>query len=143
MEFRNLVLKLKDDTMVYRNPFAGTESWTIPERKFRPFHTNRASVPHKLHVHSPEDYCTFCPANYLDTTPEKTRIVLRDGFWELVESPDPDDIFSQTAEFRRIGNLYEIISTNYWITISTYAYNYISIVRKHPNSSNLKISGWM
>ncbi|RQW07681.1 DUF4921 family protein, partial [candidate division KSB1 bacterium] len=113
MERWNLVKKLKDDTTVYRNPFTGTESWTIPERKHRPFYA-KIVPPDELQPRLPENYCAFCAANYIKTTPEKTRIELLDGQWILIDAPDPEHIFSKTAEFRRIGNLYEIFSTSYW-----------------------------
>ena len=131
MQRWNLVLKLKDETIIYRNPFADTESWTIPARKHRPFHTNRLSAPEKLQAHSPENYCAFCPANYPEATPEKTRIERREGKWILLDEPNPGHIFSKSAEFRRIGNLYEILSTNYWTKNHGYQLSVANINRKN------------
>lgn len=111
----NLVKKLKDGTVIYRNPFADAEAWYLPERKHRPFHTNADRRAELLQLHTPQNYCAFCPANYFETTPEKSRIEITNGGWTLVDDPEPRHVFSCPAEFRRIGNLYEIISTNYWV----------------------------
>ena len=114
MEHWNIVKKLHDGTIIYRHPFAGTEAWYLPERKFRPSHTHFHSSSEPLPAKEKQDYCAFCPAHYKQATPEKSRIELRDGEWHLVDEPTPGHIFSKSAECRRIGNLYEIISTNYW-----------------------------
>lgn len=114
MDHWNLVTRLKDNTVIYRNPFAATEAWFLPERKHRPSHTNLKKTPKPLQLHEPQDYCAFCPTNYILTTPEKSRIELQNGDWRLVDQPSPQHVFSHTAEFRRISNLYEIISTTFW-----------------------------
>ncbi|MBN1480342.1 DUF4921 family protein [candidate division KSB1 bacterium] len=110
----NLVKKLQDGTIIYRNPFADTEAWYLPERKHRPFHTHADHRAEPLPLQTPQNYCAFCPAHYFETTPEKSRIEITNGDWTLFDDPEPRHIFTRTAEFRRIGNLYEIISTNYW-----------------------------
>ncbi len=110
----NIVKKLKDGTVIYRNPFADTEAWFLPERKHRPSHTDRHVKAKPLQLEEPQNYCAFCPTNYFLTTPEKSRIEFKDGDWQLFDRPSPQRIFSTTADFRRISNLYEIISTSYW-----------------------------
>jgi galactose-1-phosphate uridylyltransferase len=110
----NIVKKLEDGTVIYRNPFADTEAWFLPERKFRPSHTDRHATAKPLQLEEPQNYCAFCPTNYFLTTPEKSRIEFNDGDWQLLDKASPQHIFNKTADFRRISNLYEIISTSYW-----------------------------
>jgi len=110
----NIVTTLKDGTVIYRNPFTETEAWFLPERKYRPSHANHNNIKKPLKLEEPQNYCAFCPTHYFETTPEKSRIERYNGDWQLVDAPTPQHIFSNTAEFRRIGNLYEIISHSYW-----------------------------
>ncbi len=110
----NIVEKLKDGSVQYKNPFAGTEAWFSPGRRHRPLHTDKRQNPAPLTVRQPQDYCAFCPAHYTQTTPEKSRFEINGREWRFVDRPAPDHVFRRQAEFRRIGNLYEIISLEYW-----------------------------
>ncbi len=116
----NIVKKRKDGTVIYTNPFAETKAWFLPERKLRPSHTDHKQPAKPLTRVEPQNYCAFCPVNYFETTPEKSRIEWHNGDWRFIDAPNPQHIFGNTAEFRRIGNLYEIISFSYW----KHNYNY-------------------
>ncbi|MFQ5763286.1 MAG: DUF4921 family protein, partial [Candidatus Bathyarchaeia archaeon] len=61
-----------------------------------------------------EDYCSFCETRYFETPPEKSRFVKRDGWYEKLDRIAPDRYFDTVAEFRRVGNLFEIVSIDYW-----------------------------
>jgi len=96
------------------NPFTGTEVWAVPGRKSKPI-TNEVPVTAKpLEVHNPEDYCSFCPTRYFETPPEKSRLVRRYDNWERWDNVPPDRYFETTAEFRRSGNMFEIVTLDYW-----------------------------
>ncbi|MEK7251505.1 MAG: DUF4921 family protein, partial [Bacteroidota bacterium] len=45
----------------------------------------------------------------------KARVIRhRDGTWEHINTPPPDKYFDQPAEFRRVGNMFEIVTLDYW-----------------------------
>ncbi|MDZ7724559.1 MAG: DUF4921 family protein [candidate division KSB1 bacterium] len=114
MDYSKLVTHYKDGSIKHRNPFSGTESWYSPDRKNRPILTQQDTDAAELKTSTPEDYCPFCESRYSETTPEKSRLIFREDSWQCLDRLPPDDVFSGTADFRRIGNLYEIISTPYW-----------------------------
>jgi galactose-1-phosphate uridylyltransferase len=105
---------MPDGTVKQVNPFTGTEVWAVPGRKSKPI-TNEVPVTAKpLEVHNPEDYCSFCPTRYFETPPEKSRLVRRYDSWERWDNVPPDRFFETTAEFRRQGNMFEIVTLDYW-----------------------------
>ncbi len=108
------VTELADGTVKQLNPFTGTEVWTVPGRANRPL----GALPE---VESPLDpslagrHCAFCEGRYLETPPEKSRVVRRpDGTWETLYRTPAEALFATTAEFRRVPNLFEILSYEYW-----------------------------
>ncbi len=105
---------MPDGTEKQIHPFTGTEVWAIPGRRHKPITNERPKTAKKLEVHTPEDYCNFCEANYLNTPPEKSRLVRGEGGYFTLDRIDPSQLFATTAEFRRIPNLFEIVSVDYW-----------------------------
>ncbi len=105
---------MPDGTVKQVNPFTGTEVWAVPGRKSRPFAGESRIPPKPLEVHPQEDYCSFCPPRYYETPPEKSRLVQRDGAWEKIDMLAPDQYFNTTADFRRVGNMFEIVTLDYW-----------------------------
>jgi len=104
---------MPDGTIKQVNPFSGTEVWTVPGRANRPLKVEpKEGKP--LERHRPEDYCNFCEAKYLNTPPEKARIVRRDGKWVILKHLPLKEILSESAEFRRVANLFEIVTMDYW-----------------------------
>jgi galactose-1-phosphate uridylyltransferase len=105
---------MPDGTVKQINPFTGTEVWAVAGRKSRPI-TNEAQAARKpLEVHTPEDYCSFCSPRYYETPPEKSRLVRRGDDWERMDMLAPDKYHDSTAEFRRVGNMFEIVTLEYW-----------------------------
>ena len=105
---------MPDGTVKQINPFTGTEVWAVAGRKSRPI-TNEAQAPPKpLDVRAPEDYCSFCSPRYYETPPEKSRLVRRGDDWERMDMLAPDKYHDSTAEFRRVGNMFEIVTLEYW-----------------------------
>jgi len=111
---RDMFKIMPDGTEKYINPFTGTEVWFIPGRKNRPITTKRAENPTKLEKKTPEEYCNFCSGQYFNATPEKTRLVIKKGQYEILDQVAPEEIFKSNAEIRRISNLFEIVTINYW-----------------------------
>lgn len=104
---------MADGTLKQLNPFTGTQVWTVPGRGNRPL-----SVPLKEPEHlKPEDFtarCNFCVDKLLQTPPEKSRTVSRDGRWEIIRDLLPHELNDTQAAFRRVPNLFEIVSYDYW-----------------------------
>ncbi|HNW58158.1 MAG TPA: DUF4921 family protein [bacterium] len=108
-----MIRMMPDGTEKQYNPFTGTEVWHIPGRKNRPIFTGIPDTAQRIKGDH-RDVCNFCPARYLMTPPEKARLVLQDGQWVTQSRLSPVEVVKGTAEFRRIPNLFEIVSINYW-----------------------------
>lgn len=107
------LVRLADGTVLQVGPLTGTHVWTIPGRSHRPLHAPRtASTP----LQEPERYrlCPFCPERYLETTPEKARLVRGPHGAHLATHRLASALFDDVADFRRFGNLFEIVSTASW-----------------------------
>ena len=106
--------RLADGTVKQINPFTGTEVWTVPGRANRPISHPVAEV-RPLEATDRTHTCAFCSARYLDTPPEKARVVRRtDGGFERLDTVTASALFDTVAEFRRVPNLFEILSFDYW-----------------------------
>jgi galactose-1-phosphate uridylyltransferase len=110
-----LVRVFKDGTVRHWNFFSGSEAWTVPGRGSRPglpvwVTQEREKIPGEHR----DRFCNFCPALYENTPPEKARLVKRGGGFETVRRIDPSQLHAGTAEFRRISNLFEISTFEYW-----------------------------
>lgn len=104
---------MADGTIKQLNPFSGTEVWSVPGRGNRPL-SKPAPNPQPLNGTGPESYCAFCEAEPLNTPPEKSRII-RDGEnYTILRDLHPDELHQTRPEFRRVPNLFEIVSYNYW-----------------------------
>ncbi len=105
---------LRDGTVKQLNPFTGTQVWTVPGRGNRPLGV-RPDNPAPVDAAQAGRHCAFCEKRYLETPPEKSRVI-RDakGHWHTVSRTPAEALFATTAEFRRIPNLFEILSYEYW-----------------------------
>lgn len=109
--------ELPDGTIKQVNPFTGTKVWTVPGRGARPL-GKPAEQTRELADHDRRAACVFCPDNYLSTPPEKTRLVKRAGGLvrghDLIRCVPADRLDATVPEFRRVPNLFEILSWRYW-----------------------------
>jgi galactose-1-phosphate uridylyltransferase len=105
---------MPDGTVKQVNPFTGNEVWAVPGRRNKPLGNVVSREAPPVDIHSPEDYCSFCPPRYFETPPEKSRLVINNGRWERVDMLAPDKYLETTAEFRRVGNMFEIVTLDYW-----------------------------
>lgn len=106
--------ELKDGTIKQLNPFSGTEVWTVPGRGNRPLHLSMTEAA-PLDPADHGTFCAFCERRYLDTPPEKSRLVrTTNGGWQQLDQLPADHLDATVAEFRRIPNLFEILSYDYW-----------------------------
>lgn len=107
MQIPEPLTRMADGTIKQRNPFTGTEAWTVPGRADRPLPT---AIPEPRPVTDAGRVCPFCPERVLETPPEKARIL--DG-GEIRQRLPLDDLADSWA-FRRVANLFEIVSYDFW-----------------------------
>lgn len=119
------LIKLADGTVKQRNQLTGTEVWTVPGRGHRPLTAPDQNL-NPIAKENNGKYCAFCDKNYLQTPPEKSRLLLDtsvltpenktseySGF-KIVRGLGADQLFDTVADFRRVPNLFEIVSYQYW-----------------------------
>ncbi|ARD41033.1 DUF4921 family protein [Actinomyces gaoshouyii] len=106
--------RLADGTIKQISPFTGTEVWTVPGRGNRPI-AHPVVERHPLAPGERERACAFCSGRYFETPPEKSRVVVgAGGGFERIDGVPASELAATTAEFRRIPNLFEIVSFDYW-----------------------------
>ena len=110
---RSALSTMADGTVKQFSPFTGTQVWTVPGRGNRPL-SARKTDPEPLGPDAHVDTCNFCQARLLATPPEKSRMVRTAGGWEILRDQFPDQLETTQAEFRRVPNLFEIVSYDYW-----------------------------
>jgi len=124
--------RMKDGTVKQLNPFSGTEVWTIPGRGNRPLGI-RLPDPVALDPGLHGRHCVFCEARYLETPPEKSRVIRHpDGSWETRYRVPAEQLDTTVAEFRRVPNLFEILSFDYWH--HNYGYDLPVLVRQRKEA---------
>lgn len=106
---------MPDGTLKQTDPFTRTQVWTVPGRADRPL-PKGTTDPQPLSADAATTSCAFCSDRYLETTPEKSRSVARVGGFERQRALTLPEVLAEPAEFRRIPNLFEIISVDYWQT---------------------------
>ncbi len=107
---------LPDGTLKHINPLTGTEVWTVPSRAHRPLYNQTLKPPQPLSNPAVENYCDFCQSEYFRTPPEKARLTrTSEGRTQTLERIHPDLIDASPALFRRVANLFEIVTIDYWM----------------------------
>lgn len=104
--------RMADGTIKQINPFSGTQVWTIPGRANRPLGVI-PDDPAPIDTEKTGRHCAFCERRILETPPEKSRLVVTGEKANIETSTGVDDL-SGPWEFRRIPNLFEILSFSYW-----------------------------
>jgi galactose-1-phosphate uridylyltransferase len=129
---------LADGTVKQINPFSGTEVWTVARRGSRPI-AAATPAPRPLDPAADGAHCVFCERRYRETPPEKARLVAPGwagpaSGWEgrserLGTASGTLDV---PAELRRIPNLFEILSFDYWK--ANYGYDIPADLREHARA---------
>ena len=104
---------MADGTLKQVSPFTGTQVWTVPGRGDRPLGIAPVE-PKPLARSAHTSTCAFCSDRYLETPPEKTRVVRDEDGWRELRGVPAADALGTLAELRRIPNLYEILPLEYW-----------------------------
>jgi len=108
------LLRMADGTVKQINPFTGTEVWTVPRRGTRP-RNNVGQHGAPIDPARAGAYCAFCSGRMLETPPEKARLVAAsEGSFQLLRDLDAESLFATEPEFRRVPNLFEIVSYDFW-----------------------------
>ncbi|WP_230208564.1 DUF4921 family protein [Corynebacterium bouchesdurhonense] len=119
---------MADGTVKQVSPFSGTQVWTVPGRGNRPL-SHHPKEPEPLGESALTHTCNFCEAKQLATPPEKARAVRTERGWEILRNLHPDQLAQTRAEFRRVPNLFEIVSYDYWVR--NYGYQMPEAQRAH------------
>ena len=94
---------------VSQHPFLDTHAFYGISRRSPAFIApSLASVE----AQTPECYCAFCTGRLVDATPEKSRTLFREGNTTRVAYPHLET--HKDTLFRRQGNLFEIITFEFW-----------------------------
>ncbi|MBK8176914.1 MAG: DUF4921 family protein [Rhodospirillales bacterium] len=113
MPSTNFLMRMPDGTVKQMNPFTGTEVWTVPGRGHRPLGNHlRSGVSIDPAKH--DAHCAFCRRRLLETPPEKARLTKTASGWRTLKNLHARELFDTIAEFRRVPNLFEIVSWDYW-----------------------------
>jgi galactose-1-phosphate uridylyltransferase len=110
--------QLPDGTVRQQSPLTGTVVWTVPGRSNRPI-PSALPAPKPLGPASSEAVCAFCPGRYLETPPERSRLILDPDAggaapWTVLENLPAEQLRETVADFRRFPNLFEILAFEYW-----------------------------
>lgn len=128
---------MADGTIKQVNPFTDNEVWSVPGRAARgsaqAFSQNGVApngvAPNGVAPNpkplAPEDFttfCAFCADRLFETPPEKSRLVQNpDGSYTRHDHVRPSDMKMGMADqapmnwlFRRVPNLFEIVTIDYW-----------------------------
>ena len=107
------IVRMADGTVKQTNLLSGTEVWTVPGRGDRPL-PSALPDPEPIDPNQAGAHCAFCEGRYLETPPEKERLVRGEDGWEHLGNLRAEALNDTVADFRRIPNLFEIVSYNYW-----------------------------
>ena len=110
--------QLPDGTVRQQSPLTGTVVWTVPGRSNRPI-PSALPAPQPLGSASSEAVCAFCPGRYLETPPERSRLILDPDAggsapWRILQNLPAEQLGETVADFRRFPNLFEILAFEYW-----------------------------
>jgi len=105
---------MPDGTVKQINPFTGTEVWAVPGRGDKPLMNEIPAASKEIDRSGAGKYCSFCESRYYEVPPEKARLVKDGGQYRVLTRVPPDKYNDTVAEFRRLGNLFEIVTIDYW-----------------------------
>src|ERR1039458_6786762 len=115
MQFSNFLTLMADGTIKQINPFTDNEVWCVPGRAAKPSANGKLKAPVLL---TPEDFtsfCAFCPDRLFETPPEKSRLIqYDDGGLHRANHIPPSELKHSNWLFRRVPNLFEIVTVDYW-----------------------------
>lgn len=120
---------LPDGTIKQVNPFSGTEVWTVPGRGHRPLPVPQSDTFPVTDANR-DSQTDFGLDNMLKTTPEKARLIIDDnGEPRILRGLTVSQLHESVPLFRRVANLFEILTYNYWAV--NYGYRMDASASRH------------
>src|SRR5947209_7359446 len=111
MHYSTFYNVMPDGTVKQINPFTGNEVWAVPGRGAKPAQNGVAHAERTAAATIDHDAaCSFCHSRYFETPPEKSRWTEQDGQWSELIAIEPEHYFDTVAAFRRVPNLFEIVT---------------------------------
>lgn len=107
------IRRLADGTIKQTNPLSGTQVWTVPGRGHRPLGPVAGSGEPIDHGRD-ERHCAFCRGRILETPPEKARLVRTEQGFRRLDALPAVELDRTIPHIRRVPNLFEILSLDYW-----------------------------
>jgi galactose-1-phosphate uridylyltransferase len=114
MAAEKMYYTMPDGTIKQVNPFTGTEVWTVPGRNALARLQAGTGKSEALETHTPEDYCDFCTGNMLKTPPEKERLIKSGDDYKVLQQVHAHELTATEPVFRRVANLFEIVTMDFW-----------------------------
>ncbi len=106
---------LADGSLRILNPVVGEEVWTVPGRSQRPHPNDARRAPEPLPPGLDLDaVCHFCPKQSRHTPAEKSRVVREGAGFRVLEKQTAEEALARPALFRRVPNLFEIVTMEFW-----------------------------
>jgi galactose-1-phosphate uridylyltransferase len=106
---------LADGSLRILNPVVGEEVWTVPGRSHRPYANDVRRTPEPIDPGLDRDaVCHFCPKNLEHTPAEKSRVVRDGSGFRVLEKQTAEQAMARPALFRRVPNLFEIVTMEFW-----------------------------
>ena len=130
--------KMPDGTIKQRNPFTGTQVWAVPGRGNKPIANWIPKDAQEIDRSKDGNHCNFCCERYLTTPPEKSRLAREDDEYVMRQGLTADEVVASTAEFRRIANLFEIVTFDYWTKNHSHQLTQETLARKNHYLSTTK-----
>lgn len=106
---------MADGTIKQINPFTDTEVWSVPGRGSKPVSNDNSEEPEPLSEEDFISYCSFCETRLLETPPEKSRLIVNEmNEYQILTHVLPEHYDKTNWLFRRVPNLFEIVTVDYW-----------------------------
>jgi galactose-1-phosphate uridylyltransferase len=107
---------MADGTIKQINPFTDNEVWSVQGRAAKPVQNeSQQQEPAPITPDDFTSYCAFCINRLLETPPEKSRLVQNeDGGYARLDHVRPSEMKDMSWLFRRVPNLFEIVTVDYW-----------------------------
>ncbi len=115
MQYSKYYTLMADGTIKQINPFTDNEVWSVPGRAGKPEANGHDRTPKPLQTGDESTFCAFCRGRLFETPPEKSRLIHHeDGSFQRLDHLHPSEMQHTPWLFRRVPNLFEIVTVDYW-----------------------------
>ncbi len=127
MQYSKYYTLMADGTIKQINPFTDNEVWSVPGRAGKPDGNGALLPATPLKPTDLTGFCAFCGDRLFETPPEKSRLIrYSDGSFHRADRVRPSELSDRMTDhapwlFRRVPNLFEIVTVDYWKKNYSYA----------------------